>query len=86
MTDTPPRADEPAPPPPGTVSERWWQRSAFKAMLATVTGLWLPILDSYIQGAVLSRAALAASTTGSIVALLAALGVMGVDRGGLRRA
>ncbi len=38
MTGDAPRADEPSTqPPPGTVKERWFERSAFKAAVATVS-------------------------------------------------
>lgn len=78
-----PRADDTA--PAGTVTERWWQRSAFKATVGTVVGLWLPILGVWIEGAEVSRAALSAATVGSVTSILVGFGVIGSDKPGLRR-
>lgn len=88
MTDhLPPRADEPSSqPPPGTVQERWWQRSSFKLMLGSIAGFWLPALQAFIAGLPVSRESLASATVATVTTVLAWLGVTTVDRAGLRRA
>ena len=72
-------------PPPVLVEERWWERSAVKASIGTIVGMWLPVISTLIEVGTASRTALSAAVTGTIVAALSAWGVVVTDRAGYRR-
>lgn len=71
-----PRPTEPAPPPPGTVVEKWWQKSAVQlAIGATIVDVGFLFVDAVILGNPLDRAVLAVQVKGTIILWLGALGL-----------
>lgn len=76
-----PRPAGKPPPPPGTVVETFWQRSATKAAVAITVALLLSFSDAWITGAAVDRAEVAASVRAIAWAWLAAMGIHTVAPG-----
>lgn len=76
-----PRPEGRPPPPPGTVVETFWQRTATKAAIAITAALLLSFSDAWITGAPVDRAEVAASVRAIVCAWLTAAGLHTVSPG-----
>lgn len=80
-----PRPAGKPPPPPGTVDETFWQRTATKLAIAVSVALLLSFSDAWILGTPVDRAEVAASVRAIVWAWLAAMGLHTVLPGIRRR-
>ncbi len=79
-----PRADPVVPPPPGTVEEGFWSRSATQGAIVTTVALLLTVARSLILGEPVSRESLAMGLEAITWAWLAAAGLHAVGPASLR--
>ncbi len=79
-----PRADPPLPPPPGTVEEGFWSRSATQGAIVTTVALLLTVARSFILNEPVSRESLAMGLEAITWAWLAAVGLHSVGPASLR--